>query len=118
MANLNQVTLIGRLGRDAEVKDGSNGQFVVFSVAAESRKDKTVWYDVSYFGGYALDLADSLVKGTLVYLQGDFTQEKWEKNGRNGISNRLTVNKLQILTPRNNGRVADDDEEDGDSLPF
>lgn len=75
---LNKVQLIGRIGKNPEVRKCQNGtQMMSFSVATQSSyKDKegnfktnTTWHDIKYFNAseYAIN---NLCKGSLVYIEG------------------------------------------------
>lgn len=77
--SLNLVILNGRLGKDAEVKSGSNGgQYAMLSVATdESYKDqagnwqkKTTWHVCFLNGDRASKITSFLKKGTPVSIQG------------------------------------------------
>lgn len=78
MKMLNKVQLIGRIGKNPEVRKCQNGtSMMMFSVATQSSyKDKdgkfqtsTTWHDIKYFNAseYAIN---NLCKGSLVYVEG------------------------------------------------
>ena len=85
MFNINRAMFSGRLTRDAEVRNISNGCIVTLAVAINNRyKDKsgdwhteTAFVDVKTFGATADRCAD-LQKGTGVYIEGSIRQEDWE----------------------------------------
>lgn len=92
MANLNRVSLIGRLTRDPEVKSFENGGKVAnLGFAVNNRRknpesgaweDAPVWLDVKAFnrpaGRKLADLAEkSLRKGNQVYIEGRLVYEEW-----------------------------------------
>lgn len=74
---MQKITLIGRLGRDAAVREGQSGRnFVSFTVAANSRVrgvEKTSWYD-AILPDYEShkNLVPYLKKGSSVVVVGDF----------------------------------------------
>jgi single-strand DNA-binding protein len=88
---LNRVTLVGHLGKDAEVRRLENGTAVgKFSIATtESYKDAnnewqnlTEWHDIVVWRSQAEQAEKNLKKGSLVYLEGKLTHRKYtDKNG-------------------------------------
>ncbi|HEX4164603.1 MAG TPA: single-stranded DNA-binding protein [Bryobacteraceae bacterium] len=76
--NLNQHTIIGFIGRNAETKQLPNGTPVIkFSVATTRSwkddrgewRDKTQWHNVVAFGQGFAQIAARLAKGTQVFVQ-------------------------------------------------
>ena len=68
-----KTTLLGSLGRDAELKQVGDSQCCSFSVAVnyfEKSEKQTAWVDVSMFGGRAEKVAPLLLKGTKVVVTG------------------------------------------------
>ena len=84
------MNIIGRLTRDAQVRDLSNEKKVVnFSVATNEsyrnkngeRVDKATFFDCSYF--LSPNVAKALLKGTLVELGGQVSATAWiDKQGQ------------------------------------
>ena len=91
MSGVNKVILVGRLGKDPEVRNLENGVTVAnFSLAtSESYKDKTTgdkkevteWHNISLWRGLADIAAKYLHKGDLVYIEGKLRTRSWEKEG-------------------------------------
>ena len=70
---LNRVVLIGRLGRDPELKYTQSGTAVCgFSLAVPRKfnKDETDWVDIVAWRGLAENCANYLVKGSLEAIEG------------------------------------------------
>ena len=60
------MTKTMRLGRDAEIKNGNNGEFVTLSLAYNvgfGDSKRTVWVGAAWFGKQALGAAQHLAKG-------------------------------------------------------
>ena len=101
--NLNQLSIIGFLGKDAEQKSLQNGTSVVkFSVATKrSWKDKnddwqerTQWHQVVGFGDGFAKLAERLAKGAHVFVQGELTTREYDRiikvpNGKKVIEHQM-----------------------------
>ena len=85
---INQITLVGFLGRDAQKKALPNGTPVLdFSLATKKVwkdsnnewQERTQWHQVVCFGDRMAKLAERLVEGTLVYVQGELTTRDYER---------------------------------------
>jgi len=90
MSNINKVILIGRLGKDPEVRYLENGAAVakIGMATTESYKDKqgewqdiTEWHDVIMWRFLAERAEKSLKKGALVYVEGKLKSRKYQKEG-------------------------------------
>lgn len=119
MSNLNNCQIIGRLGKDVELRYLPNGTAVAnFSVAvSESWKDKqsgerkqaTEWFSVVMFGRQAEVAGEFLKKGSLVYLAGKMKTRSWEKDGAKHYKTELHADQMQFLERREAGGDAGDD---------
>ena len=137
MASLNKVTLIGRLGRDPEVRSFSNGGKIVKLRGATSeswrdkstgeRKEKTEWHSVSVSAEHSAKYAEQyLRKGSMVYIEGQLETRKWQaQDGTDRYSTEIAVRQyggqLQGLDGRQDsegggrGRDEDDRRSEGSS---
>ena len=80
MGSLNKVILIGNLGRDAELRYTSNGTAVsTLNIATTetwkdkddgSKQEKTEWHRIIVWGKTAESLAQYLVKGKQILVEG------------------------------------------------
>lgn len=105
MTDLNSVTLIGRLTRDAEQKYLPSGaSLVTFAIAVNRswKKDGEVQDQVSFidcklWGKLGEALQQYLVKGKQIAVSGSLEQERWEQDGQK--RQRLTVrcSDMQLL---------------------
>jgi single-strand DNA-binding protein len=133
---MNNLTVAGQLGRDAEVRFLPNGDPVAnFSIADSQGKDKdAIWWNCQLFGKRAESLAQYLTKGQAVTITGSVSQRKYtDKNGVEKISTDVRVNDValqggkreatqsqqpqqrqQAPSPNNSAGFADMD----DDLPF
>ena len=73
---MNNITIAGSLGRDAELKHLSSGDSICnFSIADSQGRDKpTIWWNCSLFGKRADSLAQYLTKGQAVTVSGSVTE--------------------------------------------
>lgn len=71
-----RVTVAGRLGRDAQVRQAGGHDVCSFSVAADvgfGERKQTYWIDVSKWGKGAEGLSRILTKGSSVAVIGELT---------------------------------------------
>ena len=106
MQDLNQVVLIGRLVRDAELKYTATAKAaVMFSLAVnESKKNGDKWdnranyFDISFWNGaIAESLHPYLKKGKQVAITGKLEQERWEKDGYSRSKVTVIASTIQLL---------------------
>ena len=95
---MNNITIAGQLGRDAEVRFLSNGDPVAsFSVADSQGKDKaTIWWRCSLFGKRAQSLAPYLMKGQSVTVSGNVALREYEQDGVKKTSMEIRVNDVAL----------------------
>ena len=95
MSNVNRVILIGRLGKDPEVRYTADGTPVAsFSLATtETRKNKdgtknerTEWHRIVAWRKLGEIVAEYLRKGSLVYIEGKIQSREYE--GKDGVKRR------------------------------
>jgi single-strand DNA-binding protein len=98
--------VVGRLGRDAEMKTAGQHSFAAFSVATDhgfGDKKITTWVDVTVWGKSA-EFAAKLAKGDQVAVSGKCYLRKWEKDGKSGASVCLDAADVQkIYTDKADG---------------
>lgn len=72
---MQNLTIIGRLGRDAQIKATQNLEFITFSVASNSRVkgvEKTTWYEVICFNLERYkNMIQYFTKGSCVVVSGE-----------------------------------------------
>ena len=97
---MNNITIAGSLGKDAEVRFLPNGDAVCsFSVADnQAGKDKpAIWWNCSLFGSRGEKLAEYLKKGQTVTVSGTLTEREWtDKDGAKRKSMDLRVNDVAL----------------------
>lgn len=107
---MEQTTVIGNLGRDAESKVHNGNQFVSFTIAASKKYTKangekverTTWYNCVT---RQMNLAQYLRKGTQVLVQGEPNNKAFRNNnGEWLVSNNINCDMIQLLgSPKENG---------------
>ena len=90
--SLNKAILIGRLGRDPEVRHMPNGEAVCnFSIATSEtwtdqngqKQERTEWHNITLYRRMAEVAGQYLKKGSLVYIEGRIQSRKY--TGKDGI---------------------------------
>lgn len=109
MSSVNKAIILGRLGKDPEVRNFQNGGKVVnFSVATSERwkdsdgnqKERTEWHNVAIFNEHLAGIAEKyLRKGAQVYLEGRLETRKWQDQSGN---DRYTT---EVVLPRFGGAI-------------
>ncbi len=113
MAGVNKVILVGRLGKDPEVRTLPDGAKVAsFSLATSEtyndkktgeRKEITEWHNITMWRGLA-ELAEKyLNKGSQIYLEGKLQTRSYEKDGSTRYSTDIVANNMQFLGGKNDG---------------
>lgn len=116
---LNKAMIIGRLGRDPELKYTQSGMPVTsLTIATDesymdrdgNRVDRTEWHRVSVFQKAAENCAQYLSKGSLVYVEGRIQTRKWQdQQGQDRYSTDIVANTVRFLD-RKSDRVNGGDE--------
>jgi len=137
--SVNKVILIGRLGKDPELKHTSNGKTVCnFSLATSEKwtgqdgqkNESTTWHNIVAWGKQAEVMNEYLRKGQEVYIEGRIDNRSYEdKDGKKKYTSEVIVGSFQFIGSRDNAeepqqsaRVAGVKErskvKDDDDLPF
>lgn len=110
---INRYTGIGNLTRDAELRRTNSGTAVLnFGIAINERRkngqtgeweDAPVYIDCTIFGSRAEKLADYLVKGVKVGIEGRLRWSSWEKDGQRRSKIDVIVDELEFMSQRQQG---------------
>lgn len=110
--SLNKVMIIGRLGRDPELKYTQSGQPVCnLNVATDEgyvkdgqRVEKTEWHRIVVWGKQAETVANYLSKGRLVYVEGKIETRKWQdQSGQDRYTTEIKADRVQFLDSKGSG---------------
>ncbi len=106
-----QITLVGNLGRDPEMRYTPSGVPVAsFSVATSKRyqsqdgqwQEKTVWFRVTAWRKTAETVSQYLTKGSKVLIVGELEEPRtWvDKEGNTQVSLDVTAQTIRFLSSR------------------
>ena len=117
---INKAILVGRLGKDPEVRYMPDGTMVTnFRIATDEQwKDKngekvtrTEWHQIVTYRKLAEICGNYLVKGKLVYIEGRIQTRSWDdKDGNKRYTTEIIANDMKMLDSKGQGqgRTADD----------
>ncbi len=107
---VNKVQLIGRLGKDPEVRaTQENVAFARFSLATDThwtdrsgeKQSRTEWHNVLAWGRLAEICGEYLRKGRLVFVEGRLQTRSWEDEaGQRHSRTEVVIHDLKILEPK------------------
>jgi single-strand DNA-binding protein len=107
MAGVNKVILLGRLGKDPEVRYTNSGTAITsFSMATSTsftnkegqKEEKTEWHKIVAFGRLGEICGEYLAKGKQVYIEGRIQTRDWEdKDGNKRWTTEIIVQNMQLL---------------------
>ena len=102
MMAINSVTLVGRAGRDPEVRYFESGTVVAnltMAVNRRNRNDETDWFNLEIWGKQAQVAADYVKKGSLIGITGSFKLDSWKDRNTGEDRNKpvVRVDRLELL---------------------
>ena len=96
--SINKVILVGRLGRDPEMKYTSGGTaYCRFSIATDDswtdkgsgeKQDRTEWHSIVVWDRLAEICNQYLTKGKMVYIEGSLQTREWDD--KEGVKRKTT----------------------------
>ena len=146
--SVNRVILVGRLGKDPEIRSIPSGTSVAkFSLATDERftdkngekQERTEWHNVVAWGKLAEICGQYLRKGKLVYIDGSIRTESWDdkETGVKKYRTEIIAKDMQMLEkkgddeggygggggggyrkPASSGAPAGPSMDDDDEVPF
>ena len=102
MMGINSVTLVGRAGRDPEVRYFESGTVVAnltMAVNRMNRNDEPDWFNLEIWGKQAQVAADYVKKGSLIGITGSFKMDSWKDRNTGEDRNKpvVRVDRLELL---------------------
>ena len=138
------IIIVGRLGRDPEMRYTSSGQAITsFSLATDRRytdssgqlQKQTFWFSISVFGKQAESCNNYLKKGSMVVVEGNLRGDPNtggprvypKSDGTSGARYEVTAQTVRFLTPKGESQDASagggmseesQDVAGGEDIPF
>lgn len=99
---MNSITLVGRAGRDPEVRYFESGTVVAnltLAVNRRSRDEEPDWFNLEIWGKLAQVAADYVRKGALIGIVGSFRLDRWKDktSGEERSKPVIRVDRLELL---------------------
>ena len=105
---VNKVFLLGRLGKDPEMRATQGGMTIAsFTLATSDRQkdaqgnwqDKTEWHNLVAFQRTAEVVRDYCKKGSQVFVEGKIQTRSWDdkESGQKKYRTEILVNELSLL---------------------
>ncbi len=144
--SVNKVFLLGRVGKDPDIKHFENNSLANFPLATSERyKDKTGalqertdWHNVVVGGKLAKVVEDYVKKGTQLMIEGKIRTRKYESGGQEKYITEIITERFELLgrpqgqsdtkpvssstanesEPAGGGYSVDEYENQTDDLPF
>lgn len=117
---VNKVILVGRLGKDPEVRTLENGAAVGNFTMATSEKYKdakgekkeiTDWHNIVVWRGLAEISQKYLHKGDMVYIEGKMRTRSWEKDGITRYTTEVIADNMTMLSTQRNANTSASESE-------
>lgn len=111
---INQILLVGRLGKDPELTAAGQHQKAQLSMAtSESFRDRdgnwqerTEWHNFALWDKVAEYAVKWAKKGDTVMVQGSMTTRSWEGQNGKKYSYEIRVDTFKVLTPKKDPNAA------------
>ena len=112
---VNSVILVGRAGRDPEMRYFESGR-VTFSIAVNrpTKEKETDWFDIEIWGRQAEIAGEYVRKGSLIGVEGRLDFNRWTDDGGNkNVKPIVHAQNLRLLgSKRDNSGGGDSFESD------
>ena len=108
---INKVILIGRLGKDPEIRSTPSGTTVTkFTMATDERftdrngekQERTEWHNIVAWGKLGEICGQYLRKGKLVYIEGSIRTDSWDdkETGQKRYRTEIVARDMKMLDRR------------------
>ena len=110
---VNKVIIIGRLGKDPDMRYAPSGTAIASFTMATNHNTKdadgnwnqqTEWHSIKTFGRQAEFVGEYLKKGKLAFVEGRLQTSSWEdQNGQKKYRTDIIASDVQMLGSRSDG---------------
>ena len=105
---INKVILVGRLGKDPEIRSTPGGATVAkFTMATDERftdkngekQERTEWHNITAWGRLGEICGQYLRKGKLVYIEGSIRTDSWDdkESGQKRYRTEIVAREMKML---------------------
>ena len=116
MRGVNKAIILGRAGKDTEVRSTKGGKSVAsMSIATDSswvkdgeKHEKTEWHKVVAWGKLAEIAGDYVHKGKQVYIEGRIQTQSWvDEQGNKRYSTEIVADQIVLLGGKDESKKQD-----------
>lgn len=133
MASVNKVILVGRVGKEPELKSIGSSVLCSFSIATSEKfkgkdgpEEKVEWTNVKAWGKLGELCSKYLSKGSQCYIEGKLETRSWDDKitGQKRYATEVLAQSIQFLSPKaekplfESGNVPAPSLDDDEPLPF
>jgi single-strand DNA-binding protein len=108
---INKAIIVGRLGKDPEIRSTPGGQSVAkFTVATDEKftdrsgekQERTEWHNIVAWGKLGEICGQYLRKGKLVYIEGSIRTDSWDdkETGQKKYRTEIVARDMKMLDRR------------------
>ena len=124
---INTVNLVGRAGKEPDVRYFESGSIVAnftLAVNRRSREEEPDWFNLEIWGKQAQVAADYVKKGSLIGITGSFKIDSWKdkSTGEDRHKPVVRVDRLNLLGSKretdNNTNYATNNNPTSNDIPF
>tara|TARA_Y100001970_G_scaffold294301_1_gene450114 strand:- start:17835 stop:18206 length:372 start_codon:yes stop_codon:yes gene_type:complete len=121
---VNSVSLVGRAGREPDVKYFESGSIVAnltLAVNRRTREDEPDWFNLEIWGKQAQVAADYVKKGSLIGITGSLKIDSWQDKSSGEKRQRpvIRVDRLELLgSKKDNDNNNFNTNKDTEEIPF
>ena len=111
---MQKIQVIGRIGKDAEVKDFGNSQVINFSVAVSEKytnkqtgeiTTNTLWFECAKWGNNT-SIAQYIKKGGQIFIEGKINNRAWvDQSGTPQVTNGINVFEIELLGSKDDNQT-------------
>ena len=115
--SVNKIILLGRVGKDPEIKQFDGGNKASFSLATTERgyvsktgetiPDRVTWHNIVCWKGLATIAERFVKKGDLIYIEGKITNRSWDSDNGKKYITEIVADNIELLG--NKGERAEKD---------
>lgn len=128
MSSVNKAIILGRCGKDPEIKSFASGDKIAnFSIATTEawrdkssgeRREKTDWHNIVVKNENIIRTVENYVKkGSKVYIEGQIQTRKWQdQNGNDKYVTEIVIGRFNGALTLLDGRKLDDGYTEKDAL--
>ena len=127
LMEINTVNLVGRAGREPDVKYFESGSIVAnftLAVNRRTRDEEPDWFNLEIWGKQAQIAADYVKKGSLIGITGSFKVDSWKdkSTGEDRYKPVIRVDRLNLLGSKreteNNNSFSNKEIQNSSEIPF